>query len=194
MMPVLIVSGLGGSGALHWQTHLEKSLPGAVRVEQDDWDRPELDSWVERLAGAVEARPGSIVVAHSLACPLVAHLALRRPDLWIAAALLVAPADVNSARHTPDHIRGFAPIPLVELPFRSIVVASTNDPYIGFERARELAQAWGSGFVDAGDSGHINTAAGFGPWPAGERIVRSLINEQRHAPGRVAQAMAEAGP
>jgi predicted alpha/beta hydrolase family esterase len=178
-MPVLIVPGLGGSGAQHWQTHLEQSLPGAARVQQDDWDRPELNSWIERLACAVEAQPGSILVAHSLACPLVAHLALRRPDVRISAALLVAPADVDSACHTPAHIRGFAPIPLAELPFRSIVVASTNDPYISIDRARELAQAWGAGFVDAGSSGHINTAAGFGPWPAGERIVRSLISEHR---------------
>jgi uncharacterized protein len=198
MMPVLIVPGLGGSGAQHWQTHLEQSLPGALRVQQDDWDRPELTAWIERLAGAVEAQPGSIIVAHSLACPLVAHLALRRPDVRILAALLVAPADVDSARHTPAHIRGFAPIPLVQLPFRSIVVASTNDPYISIDRARDLARAWGAGFVDAGSCGHINTAAGFGPWPAGERIVRSLISEhrsyQRHAASRVRpQAMADAG-
>jgi len=198
MMPVLIVPGLGGSGAQHWQTHLEQSLPGAARVQQDDWDRPELNSWIERLACAVEAQPGSILVAHSLACPLVAHLALRRPDVRISAALLVAPADVDSARHTPAHIRGFAPIPLAELPFRSIVVASTNDPYISIDRARELAQAWGAGFIDAGSSGHINTAAGFGPWPAGERIVRSLISEhwshQRRAAGQARPlAAAEVG-
>lgn len=110
---------------------------------------------------------------------LVAHLALMRPDLPIAAALLVAPADVESARHTPDHIRGFAPIPRLRLPFRSIVVASTDDPFMAFARARDLSEDWGAGFVDAGASGHINVEAGFGPWPAGERIVNSLISEQR---------------
>jgi len=183
MTSVLIVPGLGGSGAQHWQTHLEQSLPSALRVEQNDWDQPDLASWIERLASAVEALPGSVIVAHSLGCPLVAHFARRHPDLWIGAALLVAPADVDSARHTPEHVRGFAPIPLLRLAFRSIVVASTDDPYIGAARARELAQAWGAGFVDAGASGHINTAAGFGPWPAGERIVRSLLSEYRpHGP------------
>jgi uncharacterized protein len=193
MTSVLIVPGLGGSGPQHWQTHLEQSFPNAVRVKQHDWDRPELASWVERLAHAVEALPGSVIVAHSLGCPLVAHLACRHPDLWIGAALLVAPADVDSVSHTPDHIRSFAPIPLGQLPFRSIVVASTNDPYIAGVRARELAQAWGAGFVDAGASGHINTAAGFGPWPAGERIVRSLLSEHRpHGPADQLRAPAEA--
>jgi len=173
--PVLIVPGLGGSGPDHWQTHLERALPGAARVEQDDWDSPDLQRWFDRLAAAIELRPGTVLVAHSLGCPLVAHVAVRRPDLPVAAALLVAPADVDSGRHTPGHTRGFAPIPLRPLPFRSIVVASTNDPFMEFDRARELATAWGAEFIDAGASGHINVASGFGPWRTGERIVEWLI-------------------
>jgi uncharacterized protein len=178
MTSILIVPGLGGSGEHHWQTHLERTLPGAVRVQQGDWDRPDLSAWLERLASAVEARPDPVVVAHSLGCLLVAHLALARPGLPITAALLVAPADVESTRHTPDHIRGFAPIPRLRLPFRSIVVASTDDPFMTFERARDLSDDWGSGFVGAGASGHINVEAGFGPWPAGERTVNSLVSER----------------
>lgn len=127
MTPVVIVPGLGGSGETHWQTHLQRSLPNATRVQQDDWERPDLTRWVERLARTVEARRGVILVAHSLGCPLVAHLARQRPDLSIKGALLVAPADVDSARHTPGHTRGFAPIPLRPLPFRSIVVASRSN-------------------------------------------------------------------
>ena len=127
------------------------------------------------LAAVVERTPGAVLVAHSLGCPLVAHLAHRRPHLPIAAALLVAPADVDSARHTPEHIRGFAPIPLERLPFRSIVVGSRNDPYMSFARAREVAFAWGAGFVDAGAVGHINVASGFGPWPDGKRLLAQLI-------------------
>jgi uncharacterized protein len=174
-VPILVVPGLGGSGEQHWQTHLERSFSNAARVHQDDWDRPHLMRWVDRLAQAVSARPGSMLVAHSLGCPLVAHLAVQRPDAPIGAALLVAPADVESARHTPDHTRGFAPIPLLTLPFRSIVVASSNDPFIKFDRARDLANAWGAEFIDVGPCGHINVDSGFGPWLAGERIVASTM-------------------
>jgi predicted alpha/beta hydrolase family esterase len=124
---------------------------------------------------AVETHPGAVLVAHSLGCPLVAHVAARRPELPIAAALLVAPADVESTRHTPSHTRSFAPIPRRPLPFRSILIASRNDPFIEFDRARELAAAWGTEFVDAGASGHINVASGFGRWREGERIVTSMI-------------------
>jgi uncharacterized protein len=175
MADVLIIPGLGGSGEHHWQTHLERSHPGAARVYQDDWDNPELSFWLDRVAAVVARTPGAVLVAHSLGCPLVAHLAQRRPHLPIEAALLVAPADVDSARHTPEHIRAFAPIPLGRLPFRSVVVGSRNDPYMSFSRAREVAFAWGAGFVDAGAVGHINVESGFGPWPHGERLLAQLI-------------------
>ena len=66
------------------------------------------------------------------------------------------------------------PVPLAPLPFSSVVVASRTDPYLSFERAIELARAWGSSLVDAGDAGHLNTDAGYGPWPAGERILMNL--------------------
>lgn len=181
MIPVLIIPGLSGSGPDHWQTHLERALPQARRVEQDDWDRPDLRQWLDRLVNAIEARPNVVLVAHSLACPLVAHMGVRRPDLSVGAAVLVAPADVDSARHTPGHLHSFAPIPRQRLPFRSIVVASTNDPYIEYECARELAVAWGAEFVGVGASGHINVASGFGRWDNGERMIRSIIAETQQA-------------
>lgn len=181
MAPVLIIPGLGGSGERHWQTHLEQSLPRARRVLQTDWNHPDRAAWLERLVIAVEAAPGAILVAHSLGCAVVAHLAVHRPDLSIGAALLVAPADVDSARHTPEHIRGFAPMPRQRFAFRSIVVASTNDPFMAFGRARELASSWGADLVDAGASGHLNVDAGFGPWPAAERLVHELSGRARSA-------------
>lgn len=174
-IPILIVPGLGGSGPNHWQSHMERALPGVLRVQQDDWNRPDLELWLNRLVTAIESYPGSVLVAHSLGCPLVAHAVSRHPDLPIGAALLVAPADVDSKHHVPDHTRGFAPTPCRSMPFHSIVVASTNDPFIAFNRAQGLATAWGADFIDAGASGHINVDSGFGPWRAGERIVLELI-------------------
>jgi predicted alpha/beta hydrolase family esterase len=181
MTPILIIPGLGGSGPHHWQTCLERSFPGTSRVWQDDWDRPDRSLWVGRLVAAIEAAPGAVLVAHSLGCALVAHVAAERPDLPVEAALLVAPADVDSAVHTPGHVRGFAPIPRAPLPFRSTIVASTNDPFMTFVRARELANAWGSDLVDAGAIGHINVDSGLGPWPAGEGILRRVMTARRYA-------------
>jgi uncharacterized protein len=175
MVPILVVPGLGGSGPDHWQSHLERSFPRASRVHQDDWDRPDPAVWTGRLLAAVEASPGAVLVAHSLGCAVVAHAAAAHPGLPVAAALLVAPADVEHEDGAPACLRRFAPMPCTRLPFRSVVVASTDDPYMALNRARAFADDWGAEFVDAGALGHINVDAGFGPWPDGERMLQKLL-------------------
>src|SRR6185503_6503186 len=94
---LLILPGLGGSGPGHWQTRWEARDPACARVEQRDWDRPELAAWLAAVDDALERVDGRVVlVAHSLGCVLVAHGARRPAWSRVAAALLVAPADVDS--------------------------------------------------------------------------------------------------
>jgi len=183
-MQFLIVPGLGGSGPEHWQSLWERSYPGTERVEQQDWDRPDRDAWISSLARAVRATPGAILIGHSLGCDLIGHLADRQPDLPIAGALLVAPADVDAEDCLSPYLLEFAPMPLARLPFPASVVSSTNDPYVTSERARFFAKAWGARFVNAGPCRHINIAAGFGPWPAGEKLLDDLVRacRQQRAP------------
>jgi predicted alpha/beta hydrolase family esterase len=176
----LIVPGLGGSGPEHWQTRWEACLPAAARVVQSDWDRPDLDDWTEALLRAVaDARAPVVVVAHSLGCAVVAHAAARAPGIPVRAALLVAPADVESPVHTPAETRGFAPLPRAPLPFPATVLASRDDPYVTLERARSFARDWGAQFVDLGRCGHINAASGLGDWPEGRRHLAALLARAR---------------
>jgi predicted alpha/beta hydrolase family esterase len=116
-----------------------------------------------------------ILVAHSLGCLAVVHWAATHRRA-VAGALLVAPVD-SERKEFPPTITGFAPVPTGRLPFPTVLAASVNDPYMQQTRARALADAWGSRFVDAGRSGHINAASGFGPWPDGETLLRELITE-----------------
>jgi uncharacterized protein len=172
----LIVPGLGGSGPEHWQTRWEALYPRHARVEQGDWDQPRREAWLGALGAAVAAAGEPVVlVAHSLGCALVAHAAARLSAATVAAALLVAPADVDSPAHTPPETRDFAPLPLRPLPFPANVVASRDDPYVTLARARELAAAWGAEFVDAGARGHLNAASGLGDWPEGRRLLEALL-------------------
>ena len=174
-IPVLVLPGLGNSGPAHWQTLWQQDLPEARRVEQADWDRPDPVDWEARLAGAVTtcASP-PVLVAHSLSCVVVARWARRR-SAPVKAALLVAPSDVESLERTPEEVRGFAPVPRDPLPFRSIVVASRDDPFVAFARAEAFAASWGAEFVDAGAAGHLNTASGHGPWPEGRLLLERLL-------------------
>ena len=173
---ILIIPGWSSSGEDHWQSRWERNLKTARRVEQDDWFKPDKDAWVHSILLAIaEARRPPVLVAHSLGVAAVVHAALRIPNNLVAGAFLVAPADVDNADQWPvtagqtfeSSGRGFAPLPAVTLPFASALVASTDDPYCGIERARFLAEAWGSKFIEAGNAGHINVASGHGPWPEG---------------------------
>jgi predicted alpha/beta hydrolase family esterase len=145
------------------------------RVVQDDWLAPRRDAWLSALERDVAgcAVP-PVLVAHSLACALVAHWA-SHPGAVAKGALLVAPADVDSTLRTPDEVRSFGPIPLKRFPFPSVVVASTDDPFVSLERSAEFAAAWGSRMVTLEKAGHINADAGFGPWPEGRRLLDELV-------------------
>jgi uncharacterized protein len=173
---VLVVPGLGGSGPEHWQTAWERCFPRHVRVEQQDWEHPDLATWLAVFERAVAAAGEPVAVAaHSLGCALLAHAARRSPALPVRAALLVAPADVDSPAHMPPETRSFAPMPLARLPFPATVIASRDDPYVTLERARAFAAAWAATFVDAGARGHLNAASGLGDWPEGHAQLTALL-------------------
>lgn len=176
---ILVLSGLWNSGPQHWQSHWERKYPAWTRVAHRDWNNPQRDEWVAELDGAIahgEGRP--ILLAHSLGCMLAVHWALCGSPLKVAGALLVAPSDVEAASYPIDP-NGFAPVPMARLPFPSIVVASTNDPYASIERSRAFADAWGSRLVVIGDAGHINADTGYGEWPEGEALLEEFCRDLR---------------
>ncbi|SEP67435.1 hypothetical protein SAMN05428969_0405 [Devosia sp. YR412] len=177
--PVLIVPGLHGSGAGHWQHWWQRDQRDAVLVEQADWSNPDERHWSAVLERAILARPGSLIVAHSLGAILVAKLARSRAASLIAGALLVAPADINrtSVRHQRTY--EFGAMPQDVLPFPSIVVASHDDPYMPYGKLETLAQAWGSRLHDLGNVGHINVQSGFGRWVDGYQLA-SRVEHQLH--------------
>lgn len=169
----IVLPGYEDSGPDHWQSRWCRSDPGLVRITGLDWDRPDRESWVTALGAAIDAVHGpAIVVAHSLGAVTVACLGPAAPGNLVG-ALLVTPCDTETDDF-PEAIRGFAPMPAARLPFRTVLVASRNDPWMRSERAVAMAKAWGSELVDAGEVEHLNTAAGFGPWPAGEGLLADL--------------------
>jgi len=172
---VLLLPGFGNSGPGHWQT-LWEARHGYERVLQDDWDAPGREAWIAGLDRAVRRTEGPVVIAaHSLGGAVVAHWAALAPTSNVVGYLCVCPADVDSEMHTPDEVRGFAPMPLAPLPFPTIVVASRTDPYVRFARAQEMSQRWGARLVDAGRAGHLNLDSGHGDWPEGHALLEELL-------------------
>jgi predicted alpha/beta hydrolase family esterase len=70
-------------------------------------------------------------------------------------------------------------MPLARLPFRSIVVTSSDDAVVTLARAQQFVAAWGSELVVLEHAGHINTASGHGPWSEGLALLRSLRTTAR---------------
>lgn len=177
--PVLIVPGWTNSGPAHWQSLWENEHSTWERLEQSDWDAPEADAWILALDVAVDelaarAREVPVLVGHSLGALLIAKWVAARPGARAAAALLVAPPDVERS-DAPPELACFAPMPRARLPFPTLLAASRNDPYASWDRATEFAATWGSALHDCGAAGHLNTAAGYGPWTEGERLLASLL-------------------
>ncbi|MES2360816.1 MAG: alpha/beta hydrolase [Pseudomonadota bacterium] len=172
-MRFIIIPGWRDSGPGHWQSLWAERLNGAVRVQQDDWVTPARNAWVASIARTILLQNEPVVViAHSLGCIATTHLpaeAVKR----IQGALLVAPADPERRAVLSD----FAPVPYQPLPYRSVLVASSNDPYCPVRLAGAYARAWGSEFVRMQNAGHINIESGHGEWPLGVALLQSLAGD-----------------
>lgn len=173
----LILPGWQGSGPAHWQTRWELKH-GYRRVEQHDWQRPLRGDWSARLEDELLACDGpAVLVAHSLGCILLAWWAAHsRNTDRVQAALLVAPPEL-AREDLAAQLPGWQPIARQPLPFPSLLVASSDDPYGSLDHARELARDWGSRLYELGPCGHINADSNLGDWPQGHALLQALLND-----------------
>ena len=164
---VIIVPGLHDSSPGHWQSRWHRRHPEFSRVRQDDWEHPELRAWAGRLGQVRQRDPRpALLVAHSFGCLTAVH-SIARDGLNLAGALLVAPAD-------PEKFGVADQLPALPLACPSIVVSSSDDPWMRSSRAAEWARRWGSTLVEAGPLGHINADSGLGDWADGKRLLHRV--------------------
>lgn len=188
MIRTLLVPGLDGSPAPHWQYWWAATDPTAKMVEQHSWSEPTPEAWLTEIAAATMIHPGSVLVGHSLGAIAIASLLSAWPQVNVAGALLVAPAEPSKC----DRIASFGSIPQQPLHTTAIVVASRNDPWMEQERAHRLAKSWEADFIDMGEAGHINAESGYGPWAEGKAICDLLwpLSRADSAPKLPQQRMA----
>lgn len=79
MTNYLLIPGLGNSGAEHWQTYFQNSGDNFVRIEQQEWDAPSCEDWIETIDRKVSEFDLSnvVLVGHSLGCSTIAHWATK---------------------------------------------------------------------------------------------------------------------
>jgi len=164
---ILTMPGLHGSDEDHWQSAWELKYPDFERIEQSDWECPDLDSWAQKL---IDKATGStlpvIVVAHSFGCLATLRASVLKSGL-IAGALLVAPADPSRfgvEKQLSDSRPGFP----------TLMVCSTNDPFLSQQNAEHWANRWGSKIITLTGAGHINVPSGFRNWFWGLDLLESV--------------------
>lgn len=177
---VLFVPGLRDHVEDHWQTHAARALSGSVTVEPLSTQRLSREARVAALDEALNAIEGDVIIAaHSAGCLMVAHWA-EAPTRKIRAALLATPADVEHPLPAGYPIlddltdNGWVPVARTTFPFPTWVVASRNDPLGTFARIEDFAESWGADVYDAGEVGHLNPPAGYGPWADAIPLLEQL--------------------
>ncbi|MBW9054972.1 RBBP9/YdeN family alpha/beta hydrolase [Rhizobium mesosinicum] len=173
MSEFIHLPGIGNSGNAHWQTRWEEADRSIRRFSPASWDEPDLSDWTAALERAVRsAKIPPILVAHSLACLLVAHWQ-KVSEAPVRGAFLVAVPDPSSAAF-PAQAAGFAAVPQERFRFPSLIVASTDDPYGSLPYVRERAAQWGSGLEVVGAFGHINGQSGLEDWAEGLGLLKAF--------------------
>jgi uncharacterized protein len=180
MLPVariLLVPGRSAASPDHWQSRWAADHPEYRWVPRPSGPLFDLDLRVAALHRAVTASDEpAVLVAHSAGCiAAVVWASLHAGP--VKGALLVAPPYIDPEwKPGPDDPDEPAvDVPRHALPFPAILVASRTDPYAEFEESRDYALDWGAQLIDAGDAGHLHSAAGYGPWPAGEQLLKNLL-------------------
>lgn len=174
----LVLHGLGGSPAGHWQAWLAQELArtkgrqGAVRFpELPSKESPNLLYWLGLLHLEVAAMGVSgTLIAHSLGAYLwllYASLPNARP---LGRVLLVAPPGANEVRAS-SLIRGHPTHAFdaerTGCAAREILLVGTSkDPYCPQGVCAEYARPLGLAYHELPpEAGHIHTETGYGPWP-----------------------------
>jgi hypothetical protein len=174
-VPTVILHGLDGNEADHWQTWLAEQLQAVgreVRYPQlPDSDQPRPSVWLSVLQATLGGlRDGEFdVVCHSLGCLLWLHHVSRDAGAPKPARVaLVAPPSPRLA--TPG-LALFLPVPLPVDAVRraadgTVLVCGTNDPHCpeGAAAAYGVPLKLPTTVISGGR--HLDVAAGYGPWTA----------------------------
>jgi len=171
---VLLLAGWGGSDFPHWQSWLAGELAkdyGRVSfLKFSNFDFPNKDTWKEELIKEVDAFKPDIVICHSIANILWFHICNELNEKYdslhvepIEKLYLVVPPSLKC--EIPE-LSSFYPckIPNNLYAKKTLLITSTNDPYMTQNEAHQLQDALHVEMKVLKNAGHINADSGFGKW------------------------------
>lgn len=171
---IVIVPDIGGTDRRHWLMHWKSNYPDLMRVAEYDVADANCKNWVRGIDDAVAGSgPKTCLVAHGLGCLAVAHWAMQtyRP---IEAAMLVSIPDCSVKNDSSCQLSGFLPVPRSALPFRTLIVASTEDG--GYQHALAHAEHWDATLVVVGCISHHTAPESRLTWDEGLNLLWNLVD------------------
>ena len=179
---VLILAGWGGSDFPHWQSWLAGELAknyGKVSfLEFSNFEFPNKNTWKHELIKEIDSFRPDIVICHSIANILWFHICNELYALHgdaidsIEKLYMVVPP---SLKCDIEELSSFYPcdIPKNLYAKESLLITSTDDPYMTQDEAKELQETLHVEMKVLQNAGHINADSGYGKWPW---ILEQLIN------------------
>jgi predicted alpha/beta hydrolase family esterase len=166
----LVLHGLDGSGLGHWQVWLVRRLRGVghdvVFPELPEPSDPDPEAWEAAIEAELAPGPEPVVVCHSLACLLWLRIAACSEGRRAERVLLVAPPwreDMDPVGRALTH--GASTADVERAAGSTLLVCSDDDPYCPPGAIAMFAEPLGIEPVVIEGAGHINSDAGYGPWP-----------------------------
>jgi hypothetical protein len=175
---VLILHGWGGSDFPHWQSWLAGEIAkdyGTVSfLKFGNIDFPNKDEWKRELAKELEDFKPDIVICHSVANILWFHICNDLQITQVEKLYLVAPP---SFKCEIEELKSFFPCDIPEnlRAKESLIITSTNDPYMSIDEAKSLQAALNIPMTVLDGAGHINAEGGYGEWPWMLKEIRQIL-------------------
>ncbi|MDN5248895.1 MAG: alpha/beta hydrolase [Alphaproteobacteria bacterium] len=140
--------------------------------------------WVDQIATVISTSSAPIVlICHSCAvaatCQAIQKLSQDNIEK-IKGGFFVSPAIFSfTEQNKISFINNLelSMYPAKKLSFPSFVLASNNDNKLDQKAVRDLSQALGGFFLDAGANGHIDETTGHGPWPEGLMVFSQFMQK-----------------
>ncbi|MDV6234389.1 alpha/beta fold hydrolase [Leptospira ellisii] len=160
---------------------------GGIRIEQDEWEKPDYFQWEAALIRQVrqfttQIPQTAILVGHSLGCLLIAK-ALEKVRRQISGILLVAPPDPDSPAFPPG-LDEFHRLPNHPLSIPGAILYSENDRFANPEFVQKIAFQWGIEAISVGTLGHINSDSKLSDWEQGWEIFSRIFPKKQETAGK----------
>jgi len=178
MKRAIIIHGWEGTPHNEWMPWLGSALEKAgysVEIPQmPNTKSPKLHEWMETLL-MLGPDEDTVLIGHSLANALIMKY-LEKPNAKAKKAIMVAAWDwlMEDVRefHETFFETGFDYAAIKKKQVPVVIVNSTNDPWIDFEKAKKLADKISAQLITVENAGHFMERDGYKEFPLLVEIVK----------------------